>query len=163
MTTNIQLEHYLRNEKGFVGVYASDKLPNNPLPNSSLIANYSKAGERGSHWVGMRGLNSINNPEYFDSYGFDPDDEDLLLGETTQFKDYLKQNSKTGKYTTNKLNFQSLESDVCGEYASYFIKNGMPEQFSNNKVIINVKWKDFIKNNNSYLNDKMIKKIVGIR
>jgi hypothetical protein len=62
------------------------------------------------------------------------------------------------------LNFQSLTSDVCGEYAAYFIKYGMPEMNNNNgRVSINPKWKDFIKKNNSILNDRMIKRIVGIR
>ena len=162
MTTNFQLEHYLRNEKGFLGCFPSNRLPKNPPSGSSLIVNYSKAGERGSHWVGMRNLNT-SNVEYFDSYAFDPDDEDLLLGETTNFKEYLKTNSQNGKYTVNMLNFQSLTSDVCGEYASYFIKYGMPEMNNNGRVTINPKWKEFIKQNNSILNDRLIKKIVGIR
>jgi hypothetical protein len=161
MTTNFQLEHYLRNEKAFLGVFASNKLPKNVPSGSSLIVNYSKAGERGSHWVAMRGLNT-HNTEYFDSYGFDPDDEDMLLGETTNFKDYLKKHS-IGRYTTNKINFQSLNSDVCGEYASWFIKYGIPEINNNGTISINPKWRDFIKNNNSYMNDKLIKKVVGIR
>jgi len=162
MTTNFQLENYLRNEKGFLGVFPSDKLPKYPPSGSSLIANYSKSGERGSHWVAMRGLNSIHT-EYFDSYGFQADDDDLLLGETTNFENYLKNNSINGKYTTNKIELQSLNSDVCGEYSAWFIKNGLPELFYNNKVIINPKWREFIKQNNSYMNDKLIKKIVGIR
>jgi hypothetical protein len=110
----------------------------------------------------MRGLNSIHT-EYFDSYGFQADDDDLLLGETTNFENYLKNNSINGKYTTNKIELQSLNSDVCGEYSAWFIKNGLPELFYNNKVIINPKWREFIKQNNSYMNDKLIKKIVGIR
>ena len=162
MSTNFQLEHYLRNEKGFLGVYPSDKLPKNPPSGSSLIANYSKAGERGSHWVAMSGLNTIHT-EYFDSYGFEADDDDLLLGETTSFENYLKNNSINGKYTTNKIELQSLNSDVCGEYAAWFIKYGLPELYYNNKVIVNPKWRDFIKQNNSYMNDKLIKKLVGIR
>jgi hypothetical protein len=161
MTTNFQLEHYLINTKNFLGVFASDKLPLNPSFNSSLIVNYSKSGERGSHWVAMRGLNT-NNSEYFDSYGFDPDDDDLLLGTTTKFKQYLSKNSK-GNYTVNMLNFQQLTSDVCGEYAAWFIKYGLPELSYNGKIIVNPKWRDLIKNNNSFMNDKLIKKMVGIR
>ena len=162
MTTNFQLNNYLRNENGFLGCFPSNKLPKNPPSGSSLIVNYSKAGERGSHWVAMRNLNTFD-VQYYDSYGFDPDDEDLLLGETTNFKEYLKTNSQNGKYTVNKLNFQSLTSDVCGEYAAYFVKYGMPEINNNGRVTINPKWKEFIKQNNSILNDRLIKKIVGIR
>jgi len=162
MTTNFQLEHYLRNERGFLGCFPSNKLPKNPPIGSSLIANYSKAGERGSHWVGMRGLNT-NNCEYLDSYGFEPDDDDLLLGETTNFEEYLKNNSVNKKYTTNKIELQSLNSDVCGEFTAWFVKWGLPELFYNGKVIVNPRWRPFIKQNNSYMNDKLIKKVVGIR
>ena len=162
MTTNFQLENYLKNEKGFLGAFPSDKLPENPKSGSSLIVNYSKYGEKGSHWVSMRGLNSVNT-EYFDSYGFNADDDDLLLGETTHFKNYLEKNSINGKYTVNMLNLQQLTSDVCGEYSAWFIKWGLPELFYNGKVIVNPRWKPYIKNNNSFMNDKLIKKSVGIR
>ena len=162
MTTNFQLENYLRNEKDFLGVFPSNKLPANPKSGSSLIVNYSKYGEKGSHWVGMRALNTVNCA-YFDSYGFQADDADLILSVQTNFQGYLEKNSINGKYKVNMLNLQQLTSDVCGEYSAWFIKWGLPELFYNGKVIVNPRWRPFIKQNNSFMNDKLIKKMVGIR
>ena len=53
MTTNIQIQNRLKNNKHFVGVFSADSLPDVTTLNvdSSLIVNYSKSNHPGSHWV----------------------------------------------------------------------------------------------------------------
>ena len=153
------LEKNMKDFNNFLGVFSSDKLPNNPPPNSSLIVNYSKSNEAGTHWVAMSGLNT-NKVYFFDSYGFDPDDENLLLKTQSQFIDYIKKNiKKGGRYYINPLELQSLEADTCGEYATKFILDGMPQ--INDKI--NKKWEKYINSVNSKQNDIMIKKEINLR
>ena len=67
----------------FLGCYCADNLPHKPPPNSNLIANYSDSDDAdgGSHWVAMINLNSDNGEPtlFFDSYGGDPDFQDIVL------------------------------------------------------------------------------------
>lgn len=163
MSYDIQLYKYLeRNMKdfnNFLGVFPSDKLPKNPPKNSSLIANYSSSEQRGTHWVAISGLNT-DKVFFFDSYGFDPDDENLLLSTQSQFINYIKNNmAKGGRYYINPYEFQSLAADTCGEYAVKFILDGMPQ--INDKI--NKKWDKYIQSVNSKENDQMIKKEINLR
>ena len=92
MSSNFQIEKYMeKNFKGeFLGCFTADNLPHNPSPSSNLIANYSDGDDSdgGTHWVAMINLNSDNGEPslFFDSYGGDPDFEDIVLDKKTNFK-----------------------------------------------------------------------------
>lgn len=161
MSYSGQLETYLlsKNIKGFLGVFASDQLPRNPPIGSSLIANYSSSTQPGTHWIAMRNLKT-NNAEYFDSYGMEPDDEDLLLSRQTNFKGYLKANS-SGTVHRNDIDLQHTTSNVCGEYACKFIMDGNP-MMKDNKTI-NPKWRKYVLSNSATKNDKWIKEEIKLR
>jgi hypothetical protein len=163
MSYDYQLYKYLeKNMKGFnnfLGIFPSDKLPKNPPPNSSLIANYSSSDQAGTHWIAISGLNS-DKVYFFDSYGFDPDDENLLLKTQSKFVNYIKNNiKKGGRYYINPLELQSLDADTCGEYAVKFILDGMPQ--IDDKV--NKKWDKYVNSLSSKQNDIMIKKEINLR
>jgi hypothetical protein len=161
MSYSGQLEKYILNQQvsGFLGVFAADQLPNSPPAGSSLIVNYSQSNEQGTHWVAMRGLNT-NACEYFDSYGMEPDDEDILLSRHTQFKAYLQRNSK-GAWHRNDIDLQHTTSNVCGEYACKFITDGNP-MMKDNKTI-NPKCKKYVLSNSATKNDKWIQQEIKLR
>ena len=78
MSWDYQIRDYLKETKSFIGVFSSDTMPYKPKKNSSMIVNYSPSDISGTHWIGMRNLNTAN-VEFFDSYGFDADAEDIIL------------------------------------------------------------------------------------
>jgi hypothetical protein len=163
MSYDYQLEHALRKHPGFLGVFASDELPDRVPPGSSLIVNYGASNTGGSHWVAMRNLNGRGDAEYFDSYGFPADAEDILLKSKTHFEAYLKSYSATGRYVYNKLNLQCVDSDVRGQYCVYFIKHGLP--FLSNgrsKEVVNPRWKLFVRARTCERADATIRKAVGV-
>lgn len=157
MSFDYQIEGYLKNQEHFIGCFPADELPSNPPKGSSLIVNYSPAGDGGTHWVAMRNLGT-HNAQYFDSYGFEPDSEDMILKTKTEFKKYMKHHS-IGKYKYNNVNIQSLYSDVCGEYASKFIKDGLPIDDGR----INHKWLSYVRSSSADENDKRIRREIKLR
>lgn len=166
MTSNFQLENYINSHKSkfgmnntFLGVFSADNLPHpKSFSNGYLIINYSDENQKGTHWIGMRNLNSIKEPEYFDSYGLAPDKADVYVNNTTDFKDYLIQNSRTGQYNYNKIDVQSWKEgdDECGEYCLVFLMYGLPDD--KNPV-----WAKFLREQNKQKRDEMVKRFIGIR
>jgi hypothetical protein len=138
MTTADQLEGWARQNiddgrrAEFVGVYMSDQLADasaalrkSSAHTRSLIFNYDPAGKPGSHWVGVRITPS--KLEWFDSYGQRPDADDGVLRDRTGFRAWCEKNSPRGYFLWNSLDFQALDSAVCGQYALFFCKNGLPD------------------------------------
>jgi len=129
MTTNYQLENFLQTEKakGFSGVYGSDEIWRTYKKNSCIIVNYSPIGSKGSHWIGIRNINSKSPIEYFDSYGYRPDFDDKILGLKTRFREFLEKYNTSGyPMVYNNFDLQAFGSDVCGEYCCKFILDGLP-------------------------------------
>lgn len=160
MTTNIQLEAYVKRHKlpndVFLGVFPSDELPDTNVKNACLIINYSPDADKGTHWVAMRKLNTAM-PEYFDSYSLAPDKADPILSLNTDFTDYLKQHSTTGDFTYNTFDLQSWNKGQteCGEWALAFLYNGIP------KLSIPF-WVRYMKEPNGVKRDEMIRRYIGI-
>ncbi len=129
MSYDYQLEDYLRKrvkDGSFLRIFAHDLLPERVPRGSSLLVSYSNHDQEGTHWVGMRNLGT-KDVEYFDCYGFDYDDLQLLLSRQTIFTGYLKWHTeKGGRIHVNENELQCLEGDQCGEYAVTFVLDGLP-------------------------------------
>jgi hypothetical protein len=106
--SNIDLEKKLSGKPGFAGVVSIDQLPSRPIPGMSLIVNFEKAADGGSHWVAV-----VVHPEgcfYLDPFG-------LKSPET--LKKWMRKMNKPIFYNTSQL--QDIASHRCGEYCFYFV------------------------------------------
>lgn len=108
--------------KCFLGVFPSDVLPSKTICYPScLIANVDSQYLPGSHWVAFY-FTALGNGEFFDSYGNPPD---FYSDDFTRFISRGSQN----KWTYNSTPLQGEFSNVCGEYAIFFLQHrnrGMP-------------------------------------
>lgn len=156
MTSNIQLENYMKHKKTFApfkGVFSSDKLPElKEKEPFCAIVNYDPSNKQGSHWCGIAYYNST--PMWFDSYGMKPDADDIVLDDTTHFSKFLKKHSGGKEIKYNKRDFQALESSTCGLWAVLFCLYGLPNE-------TNKPWVYFKKQNQKY-NDELVKKMINI-
>ena len=98
---------------------------NRPHPDRPccFLANYDPSNQAGSHWVAFL-LNSGGKNQYFDSFGFDADFDDKILGDKTQFRQFLNTVSNNKPYWFNTFDYQSLQSTTCGTWASVWIFKG---------------------------------------
>lgn len=168
-TSDDELTHSLRGVSNFVGVFSADQLPTSfPVTDACLIVNYSDQNDPsgGTHWVAILHLNNKQEqPAFFDSYGFAPDDENSVLHTDANFHDYLKNQSKKaghgGKFTYNLVNMQSSDGDECGEFSAYCCKvNVLP--FTDK--CMNAPWKRVLNMSAApEAAQRNIKRIMGIR
>ena len=135
MSTTAQLKYWvarhrpLRNTSTFLGVFASDQLPD---PESvaarapaALVGNYDRHTLPGSHWCSI--LITRRKVCWFDSYGLPPDTPDLLLGHETHFRGWLSDVCRPLGLTyfdANHADLQSLGENTCGHWAVFFLKHG---------------------------------------
>lgn len=143
MTSTDELEAKNARVPRFLGVFADDQLPDLQAkldqltrgPNLtgmkrnlgySAIINYSKLTDPrgGTHWVAFGNLRGEGPSLYFDSFGFAPDHDDVILSVGTRFRDFLLKNSGNGQVDSNQFDLQAAVSDTCGEWASFFIWAG---------------------------------------
>lgn len=92
----------------FVGVYASDTIPDSFFKNGkprAVIFNLDNSNKPGTHWVTLYTSGS-GSLEYYDSYGLPP------------FHIHLFKNFKRFKY--NKKRIQG-KMNACGLYAMHFV------------------------------------------
>lgn len=66
----ICLNALMHDQNAWGGVYAVDKLPHEPPPNTNYIVNSAPATSKGEHWLAVRVL--PDSVEVFDSYGQPP-------------------------------------------------------------------------------------------
>jgi len=158
-TTGAQLDAWCKknNVVGYRGVFCSDTVPTPFRPkNACFIVNHSVCASGGSHWLACRVQGSHCN--WFDSYGLKPDNqlEDEYMTKKgfpqPKFVDWLS-NMGVETLQYNDRDLQSVTTEVCGLYACYFAKHGMP--FNNNPA-----W-SFL-TSNVLENDKKIKKLVKV-
>jgi hypothetical protein len=106
---------FLNNRRGNVfsiGVYAADTLPKKYSKPAAFIANTDEQGKPGTHWVAIF-IPKAGKSEYFDSYGLSP-----------FVKSHLSFLNKEN-WTYNKIEMQSLTSNVCGHYCLMFLASRM--------------------------------------
>ena len=103
---NLEIENKLSHLKHFLGVYSRDNLPEKANSPSSLVANFDKYGEPGSHWIAIF-IDNCGDGEYFDPYGLPP----LHI----EFLNFLQRN--THNLFWNKIPLQcDMWSLLCSIY-----------------------------------------------
>ena len=141
MTSSIEIEKYLKDQKGFLGCFASDDLPTFPksLP-ASLIINTHKKSQPGEHWLAL--VLTKRKCFYFDSFGAPILEEKIVI--------YLQQKYK--KVTVNNECIQHFTSASCGLFCIAFIKN-VNSKISFEKFISKFSLTNLLKNDNIVQNE----------
>ena len=141
MTSSIEIENYLKDQKGFLGCFASDDLPSFPkkLP-ASLIINTHKKNQPGEHWLAI--VLTKHKCFYFDSFGV-PIMEETIVS-------YLQQ--KYQKVTINNECIQHFNSTSCGLFCVAFIKH-VKSKPSFETFISKFNLFDLLQNDNIILNE----------
>ena len=126
--------------KNIVGIYPFDKIPKNFGNHKGLIFNNEISSKGGSHWLALFKIND-NTLEFFDSFGL-----------PEEFYGLKSRHPFLLKYKINYRNkqIQSINSDICGLYAIYYLENRVrghslnaifdrfgEDYYSNDKIIIN--------------------------
>lgn len=134
MTSGTQLMRWCQDNgvKDFIGVFCSNRLPSVPLVRKRWcgIVNHSPCPghTNGTHWLGF--IIDGNKAEWFDSFGQPPWSplENLLLDDGDPAPHFMAWLRRMGvdhvRYNASDL--QSANSDVCGLYAAYFCRYGLP-------------------------------------
>lgn len=96
--------------RSFVGVFPADQLP--PIQReTAMIVNTDAHDKEGTHWLAMY-VQDEDTLEFFDSFGFPP----------SIYKPFISQYASQFSYVKwNEISFQSLTSNVCGQYCMYFV------------------------------------------
>lgn len=158
MSTGAELSAWCQRHDvvGFEGVFCANTLPVPFQPRDMcFLFNHSScpSKEGGTHWLACR-LRG-DTADWFDSYGLPPDAkiETDLMGGDPRFKEWLQACGIT-KVNYNQHDIQSIASDVCGQYACYFAKHGLPS--ANPKA-----WR-FLSKSNVRDNDAEIRELVRL-
>jgi len=106
----LQILCTFRNVKSFLDVYASDLLPRSITKICTVIVNADPHTKRGSHWLAVHFRPKSPYAYDFVSYGIVPFVPEIV--------DFVRRNSTT--WDRNKIQLQSLTSDVCGKYCCLF-------------------------------------------
>ena len=140
MTSSIDIENYLKDQRGFLGCFACNDLP--PFPRKfpvSMIINTHRKNQAGEHWLGL--ILTKSQCLYFDSFGVGITEESIVS--------YLQQ--KYEKVTINNECIQHLYSESCGLFCIAFIRN-VKSNASFETFISNFNLLDLLENDNIVLN-----------
>lgn len=133
MASSIQLNRWCvrNNVRDFIGVFCSSEAPMDLEGDFCCVLNHSPCDSRtgGTHWLACRVKGKT--AYWFDSYGLPPSSrlEDALMGPADgdpKFDEWLDRIGVTQIFY-NPTDLQSVFSDVCGLYAVYFLKHGLPD------------------------------------
>ena len=108
MSSNIEIEEKLKDQKQFLGCFPVDKIPN-LRKNESIIINSDEHNEEGTHWMGLK-ITSKNVCLFFDSFG-EPPNINIINSLSKKFR----------KLVYNSTQIQSVFSSKCGEFSMQFI------------------------------------------
>jgi hypothetical protein len=107
---NYEINSFLKKYRNYIGTFPRDKLPKNMPVNSGCIINTDTSKGPGEHWVSVY-LDEYG-AEYFDSFGLIPMHKEII-----RFLDRISPNG----WWYNRITFQSLHSDTCGNYCVYYM------------------------------------------
>lgn len=125
-----QIDKMLRTDRytrsSYLGVFPADRLPQK-ITNfpSALVVNTDPHQLPGSHWVAFY-FTDKKEGEFMDSYGHSPGFYHPA------FEQFLKRNST--RWTYNHTSLQHPLSDVCGQYAIFYVLH-RSRQVNPNKII----------------------------
>lgn len=94
----------------FKGVFPADKLPS-VESETALVVNTDTHNEEGTHWLAMY-VKDAKTLEFFDSFGLSPSTYEPFISRFASNFPIIKWNGER---------FQSLTSNVCGQYCTYFL------------------------------------------
>ena len=114
--STIEIDEKLKSVPGFLGAYPYDELPERPTGDFSLIVNTEKGTEPGDHWIPI--ICKDNHMFFVDSFGRAPASQLF----SKEFKETVLEFMAGYKKHWNRRMVQYIFSNVCGEYAIYFIK-----------------------------------------
>ena len=140
MTSSIDIENYLKDQRGFLGCFACNDLP--PFPKKfpvSMIINTQRKSQPGEHWLAL--VLTKSKCLYFDSFGVGITEETIVS--------YLQQ--KYEKVTVNNECIQHFTSASCGLFCIAFVKN-VNNKISFEKFISKFSLFNLLKNDNIVLN-----------
>jgi hypothetical protein len=145
--TSGEIDNMLGIDRNYGGVLLADQLPD-PItvpPSRFFIVNYSTSmantpakwllehqqyNDGGTHWVMIRAA-GIKPPEYYDSFGFRPGDNAVLLKvPPVDWERWLNINAKRHgheTYVSNSIENQCSKQVSCGYYAILAAKYGLPQ------------------------------------
>lgn len=108
MLTNLYIEKVFKNVKGFLGVFSSNNAIQLKNPGESIIINFDKVGESGSHFIAI----FLTSKEllYFDSLNFP-----IIPISLANYLSHYK------KIRDHSKSLQSFKSTFCGFYCMLFI------------------------------------------
>ena len=134
MSTSTQLKAWDKThtplQGRFLGVFSSDTIP--PPQDIAkaapccLIVNYDPHKMPGSHWMACLISHEV---AWFDSYGLQADDPDLILGHKTRFRGWLGavcHHLGLGGWTYNTADLQGWTAKTCGQWNLWFFNTGTP-------------------------------------
>lgn len=104
---NLEIDDYYKKNPKFGGVYAKDGCPKR-MTKSAYIFNLENQDQDGSHWIAA--VKTKKAVVYIDPFGIVPP-PDIIQ--------FLKTSKKPLVYNT--IQFQDLDSVLCGYYCIYFI------------------------------------------
>ena len=104
--TNFEIQAYYQNERGFIGVYSSDKLPDK-IKDGAYVINLNEYFDIRTHWIALY----VNNKTvtYFDSFGI----EHIPKG--------IKTFTNNKNIIANIYRIQNYDSIMCGYFCTGFI------------------------------------------
>ena len=141
MTSSIDIENYLKDQRGFLGCFACNDLP--PFPKKfpvSMIINTHRKNQPGEHWLAL--VLTKSKCLYFDSFGVGITEETIVS--------YLQQ--KYEKVTVNNECIQHFNSTSCGLFCIAFIKH-VKSKPSFETFISKFNLFDLLQNDNIILNE----------
>lgn len=115
MDTN-EIIKALKNEPGFVGCFARDRLPRKTKRPAGLVVNSDKSSSRGTHWMAYF-IDAGGNSEFFDPLGNSIPNNEILR--------FVRRNGCEGwpSVTWNSIPFQADTSWKCGAFCIHYLKN----------------------------------------
>jgi hypothetical protein len=116
MTSNHQIRAYFRKvpdlQRRFGGVFSKDQLAGRAPDGKFYIVNLQDSGAGfGTHWVAVVDFMAV--PVYIDPYGVHPPP---IIAE------FMSRSRSRKPWRYSAAQYQTLESDQCGEYCVYFIE-----------------------------------------
>ena len=120
----------MKNDKNYIGTFSKNNVPR-LKNNESTIVNLANSYKKGSHWIGIKFINS--KLFYFDSYGI------------PFVADIIRKKYPNSKIITNIYRIQSNSSNECGKFCIIFIQSNIKNELYYIKFLLQFEKSNFEK------------------